>query len=520
MLSHYRLYTWVSDSIEHVLDHPSSHWWYRLIKAVGEVVERGVYGTFDFDSSNFLPMIEPPRTYSWNFQRKKHDQRTANVLLSSRIIFHWLDLPLESDDKHNVQSLFLKSLMDSCGTASILLLDEVWTAYSAPRDLCSARSKQAYPSRIAMKKLAQMFLDHPILGCNRSLEIQQLIGMLQAAHSQFIGLPASHNSPSSAIFAESLLTLSLPQPTLSNNTPLKVSLPISSMPISENDRVIFFRDWLLEIAEAYTQSPPLPMDQLNPEQRRVRENSDSSCPFRELAYSRRRVSGPNGLFAHHTRAGTFSALLFRGILFNTEALRETGHTGFFESFEAWSQFKAQYADRGEKYICNSCAYGTTRGRTSSNDKYFWIASEVLHQKLQDPNISFTSIWQFIVNTKDNKKNKLFRSFGDLSAYLLTVDLTYARRIPWPHLDEVAQAVSVLAKGALHGLQKMNLVPTNAYTEDEVKEGFKALYRLLDGDSKFKTVKGAVVFDPFMVEHALCKISKDRVYERANRNVGI
>ncbi|KAJ3912466.1 hypothetical protein F5877DRAFT_84773 [Lentinula edodes] len=203
MLSHYRLYTWVSESIEHVLDHPSSHWWYRLIKTVGEVVESGNRGTFYFNSSDFLPTIEPPRTYLWNFHGKQHDQRSANSLLSSRIIFHWLGLPMESDDKHNVQSLFLKSLMDSSATASILLLDEVWAAYSIPRNLCSAHSKQAYPSKTAMKKLGQTFLDHPILGRHRSLEIQQLIDLLQAAHRRIMGLPTSLNSPSSAIFAES-----------------------------------------------------------------------------------------------------------------------------------------------------------------------------------------------------------------------------------------------------------------------------------------------------------------------------
>ncbi|KAJ4496220.1 hypothetical protein C8J55DRAFT_402488, partial [Lentinula edodes] len=236
-------------------------------------------------------------------------------------------------------------------------------------------------------------------------------------------------------------------------------------------------------------------------------DSDSSCPFRELAQSRRQVSSPNGLYTHHSREGIFSALLFRGILFNTEALHETRHLGFFESFEIWTQFKAQHADRGEKYICNPCAYGTTKGRVSTNDKNFWIASEILFEKLQDPNISFTTIWQFVVNARDHHNKKLFPSFGDLSAYLLTVDLTYAQWIPWPDLDEVAQAVFVLAKGALHGLQKIGLVSADSYTKEEVVEGFKMLYRFLDEDPKFKTIKQAVVFDPFMVEHALCKMSK-------------
>ncbi|KAH7878384.1 uncharacterized protein C8R40DRAFT_1167825 [Lentinula edodes] len=449
MLSHYRLYTWVSESIEHVLDHPSSHWWYRLIKTVGEVVESGNRGMFYFNSSDFLPTIEPPRTYLWNFHGRQHDQRSANSLLSSRIIFHWLGLPIESDDKHNVQSLFLKSLMDSSATASILLLDEVWL-------------------HIALLVTSVALTQNE--GRHRSLEIQQLIDLLQAAHRRIMGLPTSLNSPSSAIFAESPSTPPLlpPHTTSNDNISYRIS-PIASLTsVRENNRVIFFRDWLLEIAEAYMQFPPLSMDQLKLEQRRILENSDSSCPFRELASSRKQVSGPNGLFAHHSREGTFSALLFRGVLFNTEALQETGHTGFFESLEAWSQFKALYADRGEN-----------------------LYATLVHTVQPEDGLPLTIIWQFIVHAKNDKKNKLFPSFGDLSAYLLTVDLTYAHRIPWPSLDEVAHAIYVLAKGALHGLQKMDLVPTDTYSEIRSKRVLKALYRFLDEDAKFQKVKQTV-----------------------------
>ncbi|KAH7876529.1 uncharacterized protein C8R40DRAFT_1169639 [Lentinula edodes] len=382
--------------------------------------------------------------------------------------------------------------MDSSATASILLLDEVWAAYSTPRNLCSAHSKRGYPSKTAMKKLGQMFLDHPILGRHRSLEIQQLIDLLQAAHRRIMGLPTSLNSPSSAIFAESPSTPPLLLHTTSNdNISYRIS-PIASLTsVRENNRVIFFRDWLLEIAEAYMQFPPLSMDQLKLEQRRILENSDSSCPFRELASSRKQVSGPNGLFAHHSREGTFSALLFRGVLFNTEALQKLDILGFLSPLKPGPSLKLFMQIEGK------ILYAT-----------------LVHTVQPEDGLPLTIIWQFIVHAKNDKKNKLFPSFGDLSAYLLTVDLTYAHRIPWPSLDEVAHAIYVLAKGALHGLQKMDLVPTDTYSENQVKEGFKALYRFLDEDAKFQKVKQTVIFDPFMVEHALCKISKDRVYERS------
>ncbi|KAF8831882.1 hypothetical protein HHX47_DHR1000867 [Lentinula edodes] len=406
--------------------------------------------------------------------------------------------------------------MNCCQNASILLLDEVWNAYNTPSHLCTSGSKRALPSKSAVKKLESAFLNHPILGQNRSTEIQQLLQALHSAYCQFIGLSVSQNSSSSLeTFA------ALPEPSTSWS-PLHMDSPpttsnqgvLTSLRLSQNTHVVFFRDWLIEIAKVFIEPSLSHQNNYTSEQSRVLEDPDSSCPFRELAPSRRQVSGPDGPFAHCSREAAFSALLFRGILFNTGALHESGHSGFFESFEAWSQFKAQYIHRGEQFICNPCAYGVTKGCTSMNDKQFWIASNILHEKLMEPDVSFTSIWKFIAYGKDDKKKKLFPSFGDLSAYLLTVDFTYAYRVPWPSLDEVANAVAVLHKGALHGLQKMHLVSTDYFQTEDVEESFKMLYHFLENDEKFAAVKGIAVFDFFMVEHALCKFSKDRVYEKS------
>ncbi|KAJ4498606.1 hypothetical protein C8R41DRAFT_756648, partial [Lentinula lateritia] len=232
----------------------------------------------------------------------------------------------------------------------------------------------------------------------------------------------------------------------------------------------------------------------------------------ELALSRQQVSGIEGPFAYLSRGAVFSALIFRGITFNTDALHETGHPGLFDTFEAWSQFKSQYVHGGEWFICNPHAYGTTKGRVLGNDQRFWTSSQVLYEKLTRSNISFIGIWKFITYGKDNQKRKLFPSFGNLSAYLLTVDFVYAGCIPWPMLEEVARAIAELSKGALHGLQKMGLISKDHFKKEDVEETFKALYSYLDQDEKFAIVKKAVVFDLFMVEHALCKVSKDRVFE--------
>ncbi|KAJ4498605.1 hypothetical protein C8R41DRAFT_916110 [Lentinula lateritia] len=281
MLSHYRLYTWVSESIEHVLDHPSSNWWSHLIRAVAEVVELGIPGMFQFDSLEFFPAIDPPKSYTWLFQKRQNDQCTANTLLASRIIFHWLGLPMESDDRHRVQLLFLKSIMDSCRTPSVLLLDEVWNAYNAPSHLCSIGIKRALPSKSAMKKLDRAFLEHPILGCERSSEIDELFTALHSAHCLFIGLSTTSSASNPGMLAPS------PQsPSLSTALPassfIQTLAPTSSITSNlplQNPRVTFFHDWLLEIAEIYVHSSSLSQDALTIEQRRILNNPDSSCPF-------------------------------------------------------------------------------------------------------------------------------------------------------------------------------------------------------------------------------------------------
>ncbi|KAJ3845714.1 hypothetical protein EV368DRAFT_53630, partial [Lentinula lateritia] len=231
-------------------------------------------------------------------------------------------------------------------------------------------------------------------------------------------------SLSTALPTNSFTQTSAPTSSIASNLPL------------QNPRVTFFRNWLLEIAEIYVRSSPLSQDDLTAEQHRILNNSDSSCPFRELALSRRQVSGIRGPFAHLSRGAVFSALIFRGITFNTNALHETGHPGLFDTFEAWSQFKSQHAHRGERFICNPHAYGPTKGRVLGNDQQFWTSSQVLYEKLMGSNISFIGIWKFITYGKDDRKRKLFPSFGDLSAYLLAVDFVYAGHIPWPTLEEV------------------------------------------------------------------------------------
>ncbi|KAJ3902276.1 hypothetical protein F5879DRAFT_805695 [Lentinula edodes] len=255
------------------------------------------------------------------------------------------------------------------------------------------------------------------------------------------------------------------------------------------------------------QHPPSPLTKL---QQKVLKNTDRYCPFRELSLSRCKATEHNGPFSPHninSREGIFSALVFRGILFNTDALQEHENCGFFESWDAWEQFAAAHQGKNETYMCNPHIYGRTNGRSPSNAQHFWSSSKILHDKLiQEPNMTFTEIVNFIAAAKGLDKKTLFPTFGILTAYLLTVDLVYANRAPVPSLDEVAQMVCKLDKGGSRGLMKIGVALDSS--SKQIAKGFIELFHFLDQDKEFSHIKHQVVFDPFLLEHSLCKASRD------------
>ncbi|KAJ3812129.1 hypothetical protein F5876DRAFT_38110 [Lentinula aff. lateritia] len=252
---------------------------------------------------------------------------------------------------------------------------------------------------------------------------------------------------------------------------------------------------------------PLPPTKL---QQKILKNTDRHCPFRELSMSRCKIMEQNGPFSPHniySREGIFSGLVFRGILFNTDALQEHAGCGFFESWDAWKQFVAAHQDKKENYMCNPHVYGRTNGRSPSNAQHFWIGSEILHKKLlQEPNITFTEIVDFIATAKGLDKKTLFPTFGILTAYLFTVDLVYAGRAPIPSLEEVAKMVCKLDKGGSRGLMKIGVASDSS--PKQIAGGFMELFHFLDQDKEFSHIKHKVIFDPFMLEHSLCKASRD------------
>ncbi|KAJ3884208.1 hypothetical protein GG344DRAFT_84392, partial [Lentinula edodes] len=334
MLTHYRLYNWVWRCIDASLDNPQfSSWWTHLHKYVTEALDSGKPNdSFNFDSSSFLPQIQPPRIYQWKYrarQRIKEGIRLGNTSLCSEVVFYWLGLP--SDSRHSTQSMFLCSLMGAMGNPSIFLLDDIWNAYVRPesylRHSSSPADQQNLPNGPEITRFMQEVIQHPILGKDHIASARQLFKQLDIAHCQFLNL-----SPSSASSNGDMLnSFACPATTSIHRISLEATASRSShVPASLSgvqSRMEFFRDCLLEIALVmHEQHSPSPTKL----QQKILTNVDRHCPFRELGPSR--VTSRNGAFAPqniNSREGIFSGLVFRGILFNTRALQEHEHSGFF-----------------------------------------------------------------------------------------------------------------------------------------------------------------------------------------------
>ncbi|KAJ3884257.1 hypothetical protein GG344DRAFT_84310 [Lentinula edodes] len=255
MLTHYRLYNWVWRCIDASLDNPQfSSWWTHLHKYVTEALDSGKPNdSFNFDSSSFLPQMQPPRIYQWKYrarQRIKEGIRLGNTSLCSEVVFYWLGLP--SDSRHSTQSMFLCSLMGAMGNPSIFLLDDIWNAYVRPesylRRSSSPADQQNLPNGPEITRFMQEVIQHPILGKDHIASARQLFKQLNIAHCQFLNL-----SPSSASSnGDTLNSFAFPATTSIHRISLEATASRSShVPASLSgvqSCMEFFRDCLLEIA--------------------------------------------------------------------------------------------------------------------------------------------------------------------------------------------------------------------------------------------------------------------------------
>ncbi|KAL0060145.1 hypothetical protein AAF712_013071 [Marasmius tenuissimus] len=233
-------------------------------------------------------------------------------------------------------------------------------------------------------------------------------------------------------------------------------------------------------------------------QKRVKQDMDGLCPFRDLGTSRSWLLQPGGPCDEDfvsTREGIFSLLYMRGISFHTPSV--THHCGRF-NLQTWGEFRLRYANKDESWFCSNAAYGATKGRSVDNVTELWEFSETFHEFLTS-------------NDKPTFKEVVtklhgLKSWGILTAYLCAVDLVYAGLVDGGR-EDVAWFITSGKKGAWNGLKKLGY----GGTSEQMRQAFYQAYEYVSDalSQKEKEIIGR--WDVFNMEHTLCKFSKLFLY---------
>jgi hypothetical protein len=233
---------------------------------------------------------------------------------------------------------------------------------------------------------------------------------------------------------------------------------------------------------------------------------DCYNPFREDAPTRVRMRGPDGpLNADRDRqSGIFSALVCRGITFNTEFSR-TGRM-YFTSVD----------DFAHACFGNPETYGTLEpGRCIELADTYWTSLKQHWDEVPSDNWDPVAALEFFrasdvdidPQTGAHNVHKRFPQLGVQTSYLLVCDLIYGAVVNPFTTTQMVRNVCEINKGAVKGLDLLGLLPTrlkNAKpTEEDCEEGLRTAMGLVQ--AAVPTEK--IVFDDITLEHSLCNLAK-------------
>lgn len=479
--------------------------------------------------------------------------------VTTRIIASWLQFPVAGTSRY--QAWFVYAILRNFGRGA-LLLDEVWRAYSQIRLYVLGRSLARVHCNERFGQLTTELMQHPLAN-NTSPESEALARVSQMLASirnpSLLASPAPlmdsidrtslTSPPSSSVIAPSPL-LSITPTLTQTSLPLPQQYPeggpsppyIQSPQASLNIAALFpdlsravikklevFTHFIDESLVALT-SPNLPRP--SPWQTAMLADVDRFCPFRERAPSRLRAAGPMGPYGPDSAAtpgGFLSALIFRGITFNTDFFRacrilytdEADFAGVMDL--ATKQYQQEHGrEPPASYFCDPCAYGPHNvGRTVELAKLYGttvqtenIATQLeLFQKNGKDTIPFVKFW----NWQRGERPPRFPQLGPLGSYLVAADYTYTspRLVEPPTAEEMGHLICTLNKGAVSALETLGLIPLRRRnkkgkalksTAAACTKGLQIIHCLLSAHLS-AAVRSEISFDYIMIEHSLCKFSR-------------
>ncbi|KIY61680.1 hypothetical protein CYLTODRAFT_447602 [Cylindrobasidium torrendii FP15055 ss-10] len=509
--THYCLAVWLLFCVKEVLTSKST-WIHLLLRQIRNfcLAASPPTGTLEIASQTYLPSQDVSVIASISHPGKKLQQKQLDHLLPTlalQVVCTWFSIPALD----MTRARFLR-LIESKLSQSAFLLEEVWQAYRNPSLLLPpGRKASRGVGESDFCKLESALACHPLTLDTQHRSAFVRLSEAFAAYMSADKPPAFAAPIPSLTLAPSLSGIAIPGQRLPNvavatvprahedvpmpafSAPTSTAIDTTTIPPGFHMFASFLREALKLLLGNTSNLPKVPA---------ALEDLDYYLPFRELAPSRRQIlsstSGPFSAGKILTRSGMFSALLFRGVLFNTPALFAAGHSFCFEDLSAFNAY-LQQSSKPERYFCHPAAYGRTAGRTTSNAKQFWEASPRLLLKVKQ-NIGFFPFIKSVAASRD------YPTFGKLCAYLLAVDLVYAGVMKQPTIEELGSVVAWLDMGAAAVLKRFGC------PAGKIKEGFVALFNYLERDGlalgERSQMSPILMFD---VEHGLCKYG--RFYEK-------
>ena len=118
---------------------------------------------------------------------------------------------------------------------------------------------------------------------------------------------------------------------------------------------------------------------------------------------------------------------------------------------------------------------------------------------------FIKFWKFMKGDTGIK----FDNVGPLTAYLLVADYVEAGLVQEPTIEELAQLILELNRGALQGLRALGLLPLGKHHKVapcDVLLAVRKVWAYLE-ENLSAEVKEETKLSPILLEHALCKYSR-------------
>lgn len=519
--------TYVLPTIQQTLDILESptaicvdtHWLIRLVRDIYHATRQKQQRVIS--AREYLPFLPANATTFRTLTRISRTQLTSKVTsFVVTIIRTWLNFP---NNTYMLSGFFVINLLNFIKNPDILLFSSVWKVHMhiKTRLLDVPGHRHSSLTTTLLEPFIAKLKELPI--CDPTSEEFSILSQFSAAYRE-------RRSSSHSLALQSLgdfLGIG-PLQAVKVVTPAEQPLRL----ISSDDATIIFppdnalitahqgRHHLLNLVRALIPlvSGELP-EKMTPLQSLVWSRLDFYLPFRERAPCRTRLTSTQGPFHpdHVDEAGAFpSWVMSRALIFGTHALRHYTH-GFFPNHSAWLTFLEDngFSDdpQVQKQFYDLRCYGSCQGgrKKAFHEAYIYFDKEkswfnILKTRPKGQAIPFHAFFDWT----QAAKTKL-PEVGPLTAYLLTADLVYAKKIEAPSTNDIAYYIHRMGLGSRAGLVVTSQISSDKASASDIRLAFDSVYKFLD--SQLTPVeKNLIRFDPIMVEHLLCK------YQRIQKNL--